>query len=255
MKRSLSAGLIALTALTGAAIAAPTQSYRAYYHILRSQEPRPIGYYQVEVEALPDAQGYRQRATIHFEWKTVFTKGQYDYQDTVNWRAAKDLSYTIVENNHGKQRRVSGETDATRQLLRITMEQKGKQHTRTIPFSQFDNTLFALRFPRPCGTEQAVHQAQKTRLLEPLSGRVSQVTGYLDRTAAPLPHGVTLPAGITAPLCLYVSTSKNKTLDRHSWLNRDGYLVYQLAPDYYLQLDPARSRLPAQTSKENSDGN
>ncbi|TQI80545.1 hypothetical protein FHU10_4584 [Serratia fonticola] len=221
--------------------AAPVKDYHAVYHILPLQGETPIGEYRVAQRWDAKHERYVQRASIAFSWKVLFSTHRYQYQDEVQYGADNSLSYTLQENNDGKSRMVSGELPAKGTALALNISDQQGNSRKTIDKAQFDLTLFALRFPAPC-TAERIGTQRRARLLIPISGEVALgLSRYVGITDLRLP-GVAEPL---KDLCLIESTGNNKEMNRHSWVNRDGYLVYEISANYRLLLVPEASNLPS----------
>ncbi|WP_431222430.1 hypothetical protein ACQ86O_19170 [Serratia sp. L9] len=239
MKMYFLSALVALIALP--LQAQPVKDYRAVYHILPLQGETPIGEYRVTQRWDQQHKRYVQQASIAFSWKVLFSTRHYQYQDEVIYGLDNSLSYTLQENNDGKSRTVQGELPAQGAVLTLNIVDKQGNSRKTIDKTQFDLTLFALRFPIPCSAQLTGTQ-RRARMLIPISGEVAfGLSRYVGITDLRLP-GV---AERFNDLCLIESTGNNQEMNRHSWVNRDGYLVYEISANYRLLLVPEASNLPS----------
>ncbi len=237
--RYLSPLLVALIAMP--LQAQPVKDYRAVYRILPLQGETPIGEYRVAQRWDSQHNRYVQQANIAFSWKVLFSTHRYQYQDEVLYGADNSLSYTLQENNDGKKRTVIGELPAQGAAIALSISDEQGNRRKVIDKAQFDHTLFALRFPIPCSAQLTGTQ-RRARLLIPLSGEVAfGLSRYVGITDLRLP-GVAEPLN---DLCLIESTGNNKEMNRHAWVNRDGYLVYEISANYRLLLVPEASNLPS----------
>lgn len=221
--------------------ARPLNDYQAVYHILPLQGETPIGEYRVAQHWDAQHRHYVQRASIAFSWRVLLSTHHYRYQDEVRYGVNHSLSYSLYEDNDGEIRTVKGELPEQAMALTLSIDERRGEKHKTIEKTQFDRTLFALRFPTPCHSKLTGRQHQ-VRLLAPISGDISTVLSrYVGITMLRLP-------GISEPLndlCLIATTGSSKAMNRRSWVNRDGYLVYEIAANYRLLLVPQASHLPS----------
>lgn len=239
MKIGVLSVLVALIALP--LQAQPVKDYRAVYRILPLQGDTPIGEYRVAQRWDQQHKRYVQQASIAFSWKVLFSTHRYQYQDEVVYGLDNSLSYSLQENNDGKIRTVQGELPAQGAALTLSIVDKQGSSRKTIDKTQFDLTLFALRFPIPCSAQLTGTQ-RRARMLIPISGEVAfGLSRYVGISDLRLP-GVAEPFN---DLCLIESTGNNQAMNRHSWVNRDGYLVYEISANYRLLLVPEASNLPS----------
>ncbi|MEB7885485.1 hypothetical protein [Serratia fonticola] len=219
--------------------ARPLNDYHAVYHILPLQGETPIGEYRVAQRWDAQRHLYVQQASITFSWQVLLSTHHYRYQDEVDYGANGNLSYRLHEDNDGKIRMVMGVLPAQSTTLTLHIDDNQGTTQKTIAKSQFDYTLFALRFPTPCGPHLTGKQ-RRVRSLFPISGDIdSSLIRYLGMTDLHLP-GV---AGSFNDLCLIETTGNGKERNRLSWVNRDGYLVYETSASYRLLLVPLASHL------------
>jgi hypothetical protein len=238
MMRYLSPLVVALTAMP--LQARPLNDYQAVYRILPLQGETPIGEYRIAQRWDAQHNHYEQRASITFSWQVLLSTHHYRYQDEVRYGADNSLSYRLHEDNDGKIRTVQGELPAQGTALTLNIDDKQGKRQKTIEKNQFDYTLFALRFPTPC-SPQLTGSQRRVRSLAPISGDIdSSLSRYLGMTDLRLP-GL---AESFNDLCLIETTGSGKESNRHSWVNRDGYLVYETSASYRLLLVPRASNLP-----------
>lgn len=221
--------------------AQPLNDYQAVYHILPLRGETPIGEYRVSQHWDAQQRHYVQRASIAFSWQVLLSTHHYRYQDEVWYGVDNSLSYRLYEDNDGKIRSVKGELPKQAAVLMLSIDDQQGKRQQAIEKTQFDDTLFALRFPTPCGAQQPGSQ-RRNRFLVPISGAVElHLSRYLGITDLRLP-------GVAEPfnnLCLIETTGSNKEAHRSSWINRDGYLVYETSANYRLLLVPLASHLPS----------
>ncbi|MFZ1874348.1 MAG: hypothetical protein WAU54_16445 [Chania sp.] len=235
-------GVSLLMVLTATPLQAqPVNDYQAVYRILPLQGETPIGEQRVAQRWDRQHNRYVQQASIEFSWKILLSTHQYHYQDEVFYGVDNSLSYSLHENNDGKTRTVTGELSERSPTLLLNIDDGQGKRQKSIDKTQFDYSLFALRFPIPC-SPQLVGSQIRARSLVPISGDiVSTVSSYVGMTDLRLP-GVAEPFN---DLCLIETTGSSKEMNRHSWVNRDGYLVYQISANYRLLLVEAASNLPS----------
>lgn len=220
----------------------PLKDYLAVYQILPLRSDKPIGEYRVTQRWLPESHSYLQQVRIEFSWQVLLASHTYTYRDEVHYSTDNGLTYRIDENNDGKIRQISGAMPSLNKALTIsTKTVAGTQHL-VIDSSSFDYTLFALRFPKPCLPEMIGTQST-ARMLVPASGKIGiSQSHYVSITDLTLPNA----SSPTSDLCLIETQSEHKEMARRSWVNKDGYLVYDIAENYRLRLLPEASRLPSQ---------
>ncbi|CAM4209535.1 hypothetical protein [Serratia silvae] len=220
--------------------ARPFNDYLAVYRILPLQGETPIGEYRVAQRWDAQRNHYVQQASITFSWRILLSTHHYRYQDEVWYGLDNSLSYRLHEDNDGKIRTVKGELPAQGAALTLNINDQQGNRQIIIEKNQFDYTLFALRFPTPCNPQLTGSQ-RRVRSLAPISGDIaSSLSRYLGMTDLRLP-------GLTEPfndLCLIETTSSSKQSNRRSWVDRDGYLVYETSASYRLLLVPEASHLP-----------
>lgn len=220
--------------------AAPRPDYQAVYHILPLRGDVPIGEYRVSQRWQPDSNSYLQQASIQFRWRVLLRSHQYRYRDEVRYGADGGFSYRIEEDNDGKTRQVSGRWRPNERALTLATRYERRQEAKTVAKETFDFPLFALRFPNPCSPQQAGTQ-RSHRMLMPIDGEVVQVESrYVDVGDFTLPGD----SAVTIGLCQIVSSGPRRDANHRSWVNRDGYLVYEISADYRLRLVPEASHLP-----------
>lgn len=221
--------------------AQPINDYQAVYRILPLQGDTPMGEYRVAQRWDRQHNRYVQQASIAFSWQILLSTHQYRYQDEVLYGVDNSLSYRLHEDNDGKVRTVKGELDNQAAALILDIDDGQGKRQKNIAITQFDYTLFALRFPIPC-SPQRVGTQRRARSLVPISGDIAtSLSRYVDITSLRLP-GVAKPF---SDLCLIETTGGSKEMNRHSWVNRDGYLVYEVSANYRLLLVPEASNLPS----------
>lgn len=222
-------------------LAEPVNDYQAVYRILPLQGETPIGEYRVAQRWDRQHSHYVQQASIAFSWKVLLSTHHYRYQDEVLYRLDNSLSYRLQEDNDGKTRMVKGELPAQAAALTLSIDDEQGKRQKTVAKSQFDYTLFALRMPIPCGP-QLIGSQHSVRSLIPISGDIaSTLSRYVGMTQLSLP-GVATPL---SDLCLIETTGSSKEMTRRSWVNRDGYLVYEISANYRLLLVAEASNLPS----------
>lgn len=221
-------------------LARPFNDYHAVYRILPLQGETPIGEYRVAQRWDALRNRYVQQANITFSWQILLSTHYYLYQDEVLYGLDNSLSYRLYEDNDGKIRTVKGELSAPASALTLNIKDQHGSRQKIIGKNQFDYTLFALRFPIPCHPQLTGSQHQ-VRSLAPISGDIaSNLSRYLGMTDLRLP-------GLAEPfndLCLIETIGSSKQSSRHSWVDRDGYLVYETSASYRLLLVPEASHLP-----------
>ncbi|MFI8416338.1 hypothetical protein ACQKDS_08235 [Serratia sp. NPDC078593] len=246
LKRFALACAVALTLSVQASPAVPMRDYLAVYQILPLKSDKPIGEYRISQRWLPERLVYQQRASINFSWQILLSTHQYHYRDEVLYGLDNSLSYHISENNDGKVRLVDGTLRPSDYAVTIDSQTDGHAQTIAVEKSAFDLSLFALRFPTPCTAEQ-IGSRPRVRWLIPVSGEVgisnSHYVGFGDLL---LPNSTTP----LKDLCQIVSTGNRKEMNRRAWINRDGYLVYEISADYRLRLVPEASRLPSNVQEK-----
>lgn len=221
--------------------AQPANDYQAVYHILPLQGETPMGEYRVAQRWDRQHNRYVQQASITFSWKILLSTHQYRYQDEVLYGLDNSLSYSLHEDNNGTVRTVKGEMPKQAAALILDIEDEKGKKQKSVAKTQFDYTLFALRFPTPC-SPQLVGTQRSARSLVPISGDiVTTLSRYADMTSLHLPHRAT-PFN---DLCLIVTTGSSQEMNRSSWVDRDGYLVYEISANYRLLLVPEASNLPS----------
>lgn len=250
MKRTriiFSAGLLVLTS-TGAMASFDGQGYQAQYQILAPDSATSLGIYSISQVWQPESKNWLQRGTISFRIKTLLTNYHYDYSDEVIYSGNKMLSYRLKENDNGTVRQVTGESDNVLPQLNLTLHGKKGKTQQSISNTDFDYTLFALRFPLPC-ERHPLSGTKTSRIMTPLTGEIEPVQiRYLGYQSATLP-GDTVPR---SDRCLIEITSSNKSMLSQSWMNAEGYLVYAIYPRYRLLLLPQVSTLPHRSEEKSS---
>jgi hypothetical protein len=238
MRRYLTPLLLALATMP--LQAQPLNDYQAVYRILPLRGDTPIGEYRIAQRWDEQHRQYVQLASIAFFWQVLLSTHHYRYQDEVRYGADHSLSYRLYEDNDGEIRRVEGEFPVQATALTLSIDDKQGQRQQTVEKTRFDYTLFALRLPVPCGPQLAGSQ-RRVRLLAPISGDISfTLSRYVGITTLHLPGLEPLK-----DLCLIETTGSSKAMNRQSWVNRDGYLVYEIAANYRLLLVPQASSLPS----------
>ncbi|MDH2371881.1 hypothetical protein [Providencia rettgeri] len=216
------------------------QDYQAQYQILPLKNTEVFGVYRVSQFWQPESGNWLQRATISFSIKTLLSTHHYDYSDEVIYSGDKSLSYWLKENNNGAVCQVAGKPDNDKGQLNLTINSKNGNKQQSISNTDFDYTLFALRFPSRCAS-LSTGTTYTTRVMVPMTGEIiSAQTRYLGI------QSVTLP-GDTEPrqdLCLIEIIGSDKKMLSQSWMNADGYLIYAIYPNYRLLLSHQTSILP-----------
>ncbi|WP_148654785.1 hypothetical protein [Serratia rubidaea] len=237
MKRGALLLLLAAAPLS----ATPRPDYQAVYHILPLRGDTPIGEYRVSQRWQPDSNSYLQQASIQFRWRVLLSSHQYRYRDEVRYGVDGGFSYRIEEDNDGRTRQVSGGWQPGAQALTLTVRRDQQPpETLTVAKATFDFPLFALRFPKPCAPQQAGTRSSQ-RMLMPIDGEVVQTESHYVGVGE-----LTLPGdGVATPgLCQIVSSGQRRDANHRTWINRDGYLAYEISADYRLRLVPEASHLP-----------
>lgn len=221
--------------------AQPVKDYQAVYQILPLKGEKPIGEYRVAQRWDAQHNRYVQQASIAFSWKVLLSTHHYRYQDEVFYGTDNSLSYSIYEDNDGKTRTVRGSLPAQATVLTLAVEDSNGKSQKTVAKDQFDYSLFALRFPGRCNPQLTGTQ-RSARLLIPISGDVgvglNRQVAFSELQLPSVKHPL-------RDLCQLESTGSDKEMNRQSWINRDGYLVYEVAARYRLLLVPEASHLPS----------
>ncbi|KEY57372.1 hypothetical protein [Serratia sp. DD3] len=217
------------------------KDYHAVYRILPVRGEKPIGEHRVTQRWDQQHSRYVQQASIAFSWRVLLNTHHYRYQDEVFYGVDNSLSYRISEDNDGNTRTVKGEMPAKAAGLTLNIADQQGNRQKSIDKTQFEYTLFSLRFPIPCHST-LVGTERSEQVLVPISGDIVLTQSrYVSMTDLHLP-------GIAKPfndLCLIETTDSSTGISRHSWINRDGYLVYEISADYRLLLVEEASNLPS----------
>lgn len=245
MRRIIRLALIVLGAQGGvvSAHAQHLNDYQAFYQLLAADSETELGSYHVALEYQPETRQYRLSAEIQFSYPLLFSTERYRYRDEVLYRRGGEQTFTIEEQRNDRLRRLTGRPDLQRDGLLIETTVNGKrQAAQFIARSGYDYSLFALRFPKPCGRER-VGQRISSRLLNPGSGEIAAVVSEY------VSFGSAQPPTFTAPVdnvCLIVTKSDSPEMNKRSWVTRHGYLLFEESSSYRLRLIGDRSTLPSQ---------
>lgn len=227
-----------------------TQNYEAAYQIIAPLGESVVGHYRVVVkrETATFQQtdpGYLQQAEIEFSYPTMFGKYHYLYRDEVIYGPMGEVSFTIHEQENGKQRTRIGRPLGASGGMIIESTGDGDSETpsmQSFPANLYDLTLFSLRFPKPCSAER-VGQVIHSRMLNANTGQIAQMDSEY------VSFGKAQPPTFSAPvanICLIVTKSDRREMNKRSWVTQDGYLLFEDSPAYRLKLSPFESALPPQ---------
>ncbi len=235
--------LLFFWSLLSLAVQASVVGYDAHYQIWSAEGKTLLGYYQVDVQPNMATGDIVQHGKIGFSWNTLFSQGTYRYRDEVRYDSDGYIHWRIDESRDRVKRLIQGYTSAAGATLVIVQE--GQSQTLLIPAESFDYTLFDLRFPHACGKENS-NKTMKARLLDPGTGKVNNVEHHYLNYSDSVPFQAPLNQG---KYCMVETESDRKEMKRRSWLNQDGYLIYEVSSVYRIKLVPEASNLPVQNSR------
>ncbi len=237
-----------LIILCGISFTTHATDYSANYRLIAKNNGKEIGFYRVSLKRLTKPHLYQQQGEIYFTYPGLLKNVVYHYKDIVLFDKQLGVISLAIDIQDKTNIKINGfrSKEGNQLILRkFSPDEDNKLlEEKIVDRDEYDLTLFAFRFPKPCDNTAAAHPPYKARILDVVNWRITSFASTFipsDKRANYIPS-VSWPTISNA--CLFLVKSHDNKGDRISWISPEGYLIYETTSLYNMILDEGNSTLP-----------